>query len=430
MKVELTPSNFEVMKKVFEEQNPQLAGNPDAIRERIADFDEDIQKNIERQSPGFEGAVSILWQGRNFLARYIGDEETPAPDVNFGDEEEEEVKSLLSKYVVIYVSHSGPFNHSIQKVLSMHEDTLRMKFYGSIQEVIDAMIAGDVCGIIGVQLNKEADIERHIRHDLKNMPDWDYEKANEAILPPCADFVPPHQLVDILKAIYEMQEGKYNIQEDQEFDLNDELSSLVSRMEYPSQETKIAIVDDQPNEIRGMVQILEAWPKVSCISVIQKEERFEHSEINPDVWLLDEDMPTPAKRGSEYAQDIRCSGSSALIASTTGGEKPKLIDFHFCDKVSIRKKRSSAEGFIRFINKLLLKISENNLAELEIRAQKALKHERSKELINIARTMSPTSAMEASSDLVDEETAKSCRFLAKLRRDHGSKIFEKVISRK
>jgi len=414
---------FEVMKKAFEENNPELAGNLKKIREEIAQADADLKILLDEKSENFKVAISLLWQFRNFLAKYIGDEEVKPPVF---EREEEEVNPLLLKHVAIYVDGGGTLKVAFRQVLNLCKDTIRIEFYDSIRDIIEAQLSGKLCGIIGIHLNKDADIQRHIRHDLKNMSEWNYEKAEAAMLPSCADFFPPHALGDILETISKMQKGEYLIKSE-EFNLGMELSSLIGKMQIPCSETTIAIVDDRREEIEGMVKILQSWPRVNCIPVIQ--ETSDLPNISPDIWLLDEDMPEPAKRGSEYARELRIARSQALIASTTGGQKPKTIDLHFSGKTSVTKSRSSAEDFIRFINKLLSTILDNDFNELVIRSQKALKHERAPELIKIAREISPSSVISLAEEMVDEETAKSCRFLAKIKRDYPEK-FKEMVSQK
>lgn len=415
----MSEKDFEAMERIFIEQNPELAENATKIRDEIDSFDKDIKALMESKEEGFEAAVLILCQGRNFFARYIGDEEMEIPEFK----KEEEVNPLLEKHVAIYIdSKDGVLQKCFQKVLGMSSD-LRIEFYDSVKGVIESLLTGKLCGIIGIQMNKEANIERYVRHDLKNREGWGYEKAEAMVLPPCVDLIPPHQLTEILGAIHQMQEGKYFQEED--FYFEDELSDLIGQMQIPNREIQIVIVDDRPEEVQGMTTLLNVWPKVKCEVVIQNQPNL--PTLSPSIWLLDEDMPAPARKGSEYAKELEAT--EALLASTTGGSKPDFTNYHFGGKVGIRKNRSDALGFIKFINKILIDITTKDSTRLELASRKALRHEKAEELIEIALTISPSSVIPIASDIVDEVTAKSCRFLAILRRDHREK-FNKLTSQK
>lgn len=79
------------------------------------------------------------------------------------------------------------------------------------------------------------------------------------------------------------------------------------------------------------------------------------------------------------------------------------------------------------------------LQELERRASSILElsdEKLRKEFVEIARAESPTQSYERAFDLATEhfdarmarEFAKSCRYLAMIRRDHGQETFDEVVS--
>tara|TARA_Y100000310_G_C20691745_1_gene822735 strand:- start:1399 stop:2463 length:1065 start_codon:yes stop_codon:yes gene_type:complete len=354
MNFEIGSDDFEIMKQVFEENNPELAENEEAIRGHIVELDEDIQKHLDEKPDGFDSAVTILWQGRNFFARYLGDEETSLPEME--QVTDELPNPIEQKHVAVFAGGGdGPFRRSVRQVLGMYDETLRIEFYHTIQDVLEALESGAICGVVAIHMSAEARIESHLRHDLKNMPGWNYDKAEKVVFPPCIDFPPPMELPLVLTTILEMQKGEYQVQPEGKFNLNSELSSLIAHMHTPKRNVVIALIDDRPQEIEGMTQILEAWPRIECIPIIQKAERSHEVDAPIDIWLLDEDMPH--KKGSDIARELQASGFSGLLVSATAGSKPDFANLHFGNKNSIRKDRSVAEEFIRFINQLLMEVS-------------------------------------------------------------------------
>jgi len=350
----MTEEDFEMVKGVFEENNPQLASDPDAIRREMESLDKEMQRILSERPEEFAVAVHILWQGRNFLTIYVGEEEIPLPDeVQEAIEPRKVIDPLVSKHVAVYAGPDSPFPRAVAKFFDLWDSVLRFQCYPDIKSLLDDLIAGKVCGVIGFHSSSGASIESSIRHDLKYFPGFDYETAKAFGLPPCADFSHTEAAISMIKSIEvvaQMQEGKYRPKELEEFSLAEEMPSLVQHMYALERGCVVFVVDDQEEEMAGMVEVLRSWPLIRCSPILQKDTTIPPLPM-ASVVLLDEDMPV---KGSEIAKHV---GQSILVASTTSGEKPNFTPWHFGSKGRIVKERAVAEAFVRFMNDLLSRLS-------------------------------------------------------------------------
>jgi hypothetical protein len=75
--------DFMMLEKAFWQNNPQLAGDSEAIGKQRAKLIEKISDLMEKQPESFESAVKILLQGLNFLARFSGLPEYSMPEMEY-----------------------------------------------------------------------------------------------------------------------------------------------------------------------------------------------------------------------------------------------------------------------------------------------------------------------------------------------------------
>jgi len=350
----MTEKEFEMVKGVFEENNPRLASDPDAIRREMESLDKEMQRILSERPEEFAAAIHILWQGRNFLSLYIGEEEIPLPsEVQEAVEPQEIIDPLSSKHVAVYAGPDGPFSRATAQFFGLWDSVLRFQCYQDIKSLLADLIAGKVCGVIGFRLSPEASIESTIRHDLKYWPAFDYEKAEAFNLPPCVDFTHLEAATGMLKALevaIQMQNGSYRPKESEDFSLAEEMPYLIQHMYALDRGCVVYIIDDQKEEMAGMVAILNAWPLIKCNAILQQDTTVPPIPM-ASVVLLDEDMPV---KGSEIAKHI---GRSTLVASTTSGERPSFTSWHFGNKGRIAKEKAVAKAFVSFMNELLSRLS-------------------------------------------------------------------------
>lgn len=352
--VSMTAEEFQMLKKSFEGNNPQLASNLQAMREKIVEFDRDVAQLLRDRPEGFEPAIAILLQGRNFLARYIGEAEVPFP----GIEEkvlESEPDPIREKHVALFVRSVDYFLKTVRHVLNTLDlDKQAYREYIGTNDLLNAILSGQVGGIISLNMRREESIESHLRHDLKNMPDFDYRSAQKYALPPCVDIYPPHPLGVILKTIHEFREGTYQPPEQESFSLDQFLPYLVPHLYVPQRKVTVKVVDDEEWAMEGMVGILKVWPNLRVIpEVYWGGGVFVFDD--DDIVLLDEAMGkiTGTQVAKELQKDPEFRG---LIASTTSGEKPAYTRWHFQAKGRITKNKQAAQEFVRFMNSLLRQV--------------------------------------------------------------------------
>lgn len=348
----LTDEAFEMMKGVFERNNPELAADRTKMGEKLTELHVEIEKLTDERPEEWEAAVKILLQGRNFFARYLGEAEM---EINFA-EPVPEVPEIERKHVAVYVAGGGgdmnPLYLAVRKVLGLFKDALRHECYDSMEELIVALQRGEVCGIVALQLDCSASILSHIRHDLKNRPGWNYDRAQSFVLPPSADFSPLHDLIKVVETIKAMQDGKSRVS-DPEGPLDPEnLAALVSHMRVPSRQMAVSIVDDEAGMITGLVKVLEAWPNLKVRAHIHQGELPSDLDAQSDLLLLDEAMSRLT--GTQFYKHLRdMGGFKGIAASISGGEKPGFTQWHFGGKALVDKHAKFARDFVEFMNRLI-----------------------------------------------------------------------------
>ncbi len=357
MAVIISEEDFTRACEAFKNLNPELAGDAEAMRAKMLELEQEIKTMFAewQAHPGkddeYRPAIDILGQGRNFLACCVN-----VPQVDFlADREpakqaEETPDPIATKHVAVYAAHRV-LAAVMKQALGLIDD-LRFMIYSDLRNLMAAIVGGEVCGVINISSDGQSRIESHLRHDLKTLPGWSYERAQNCVLPTCADFSPPHPLGTIIKTIREMQEGRFN-QNHEQFFLEDALPMLLTHMRVPNYEIRVAVVDDQPEQIAGLEKVLAIWPRMKALSVI-----YPDMIAGPyDIVLLDEDLGDGMKGAKLREKLIQQEGlSEALFVSTSGGDKPAWAKHHFAAKSMVARSQGVALEFVKFMNGLIAEI--------------------------------------------------------------------------
>lgn len=341
---------FEGMRTAVESMNPGMLSDVEDVQRKIAELDASRAKFAGKAlDMEIAPAIHILLQGRNFLARCIGEPEVPVPDdvarIVAGEEPKQEIDD---KHVAVFIEKA--LLPALAKAYGLIED-LRYETYTELNALVKAVAMGKVCGVVAIQVDQTRRIENSIRHDLKSLPGWNIERASSVALPPCADVI-IHQIMLGVSAIIQMKKGAYQKPEDdQKFDLAESLPNLAARMKVPSSPVRVLIVDDEPKTIEGMMAILNAWSMVTATALIQSGNQ-EPTLPDSDIYLLDEAMGQVT--GSMIASSIKKIDARTIVASTTSGSKPTYAKWHFASKGSITTAYQCAVGFVNFVNELIV----------------------------------------------------------------------------
>lgn len=340
---------------ILKEQNPDLFNDPDEMLRRMEEFEANAAQEEEPV------AKSLYLQGRNLLACALGRELLPEPDISAQAEEAAAGPAIPEQTVAIKVN-SEMYARAMEQSLAVMTD-LRIKTYFDNRELIQDLLAGKICGIISVGA-KDSRADGIIKHDLKNMPGWDVAKANAFPLPPVMDMYQPVLLVRILELASKMHKGEFFDREEEKFDLEDHLAELRSTMLAPKGSLSVMVVDDMPDEVAGIVRLLEVWPGelvlgTACIGQADIADSDEQALVvgveRPDIVLLDEIIGNI--KGSDVAKGLLTRGFTGTLASITGGECPEFTSHYFNAKTHIQTSRQAAEGFISFMNNLVDQVS-------------------------------------------------------------------------
>ncbi len=352
----LSDAEFEQLKTFFERQRPKLIGNPNDVRAEIKKLDDAIDNEylpfaLQNGATNTESAIQITLQGRNFLARYIGETERPMPVI--AGVTPEPIDPLQFKHVAVWTGHheENEFTRAMKQTIPILAEDKDYRLYTNFELLIDEILQGNTCGVVGFSLDHLGRVESSIRHDLKNRPGWNHWKSEAAILPPCADF---NKLPAMIAALKNMREGTYT-KATETFDLGKELSGLLAHMYVTAAEEMVIIVDDSLNEVKAIARILEAWPKLKVFQWTGLADRPDKpTDINDQaIILLDDDLGKDSLNGSAITERLAKEGHKGPIVSITGGENPAYAKLHFQGKAAVGSSRQMALDFIKFMNKVL-----------------------------------------------------------------------------
>ncbi|MFZ6015059.1 MAG: hypothetical protein ACOYUZ_01755 [Patescibacteria group bacterium] len=379
----ISEEDFEVLKEIYLRTH-DIDLDEDLLRRDLEGLQEDMGRCLADLNQQNAQAYLIYLQGCNFLFRLL-DEEQIEPDAAV-------LKLIpqyayLTKYVAIY--HPSAQGSHTNVVLNTLDHVLRTldqrgyKTYGNMQDLLGGLLTREISLVAGIYLDQSADIERRIRHDLKNLSGWDYQKAEEFQLPRCVNLFAGGQLLaEILALLAEtrrepepepknvvidmsLEDADYDLRAD----LEDSASPLRKAMFEPVSEVSIAIVDDDEHAMEGMLQILSYWRNVSgqqfvitgkdMLGKLLEEPAF----LGNDIILLDEAMGdltgTDVFNALKYNPAISkaVNTKAKVFASTTGGSTPHWAEHHFSNKMHVAKSRQAALSFIEFINISLKQLS-------------------------------------------------------------------------
>lgn len=353
LKSMFTDEEFEQMRAFLVVSRPDFA-NPEKVRAEIKKLDDyianEILTQVGKEDPEqLSIATNITLQGRNLLARLIGELERPMPDIQ---EFTAVPEPITLRHVAVYsVSDSCEV---LQHVLTtIQEKDVRYKVYKNMSALIDAILNHEICGIVSISITSRhlTRIESLIRHELKNREGWTRDKADQLVLPPCIDATDILYLVHYIHSLLAGNVSAIGTT----FNLIEVIPWLVAKMFVPPAECDVIIIDDKPDEVAGIETILAAWPRLKPIKIIcsgASRDLLSHIRLRGyGIVLLDEDMGDT--KGSVLANQLRESNPRVIIASITGGNCPSYTRDHFQAKTYVEKDSFAAVGFVRFMNAIL-----------------------------------------------------------------------------
>lgn len=354
-KSSFTDREFKAMSDCFEKNNPDLANNGEKIKGEISEFDTDIKDYQQRLLIEEDGekvltlqcAIKLLLQGRNFLARFIGLAELPMPEFEWKPPELMGGQIRKKWVAVVMADKSEVTEKAMAQVLKMAFPDVRYKFYRDYVGLIKDLPS--LAGIVSASLEPTSfSIESGIRHDLKNQPGWDVDRANEVILPPCynGSYAEIIVLMDVMK---QMQAGDWRVNKEK-FVLSDSLSSLLVHAKVPSKLTEVYIIDDEQEMIAGIKLILNSWPKLACYCF--QDELLDVGKKASGIFLIDEDLGNK-RTGTDLVAQLKKADIPRVFASISGGAKPAFTEHHFQLKSMVKNNYSAARQFVSFMNKLI-----------------------------------------------------------------------------
>lgn len=135
--------------------------------------------------------------------------------------------------------------------------------------------------------------------------------------------------------------------------------SFVDRMKKPDKLKNLVLVDDREDQVRGMLEFLDDWPRMKIHSLvgIPKGDANDLAEqilaLKPDLVLLDESIGSV--KGTEVAFILKDKQCPAVLASISWGNEwdPPYTKFHLGDKPQVGRDPKVDENFVDFMNELI-----------------------------------------------------------------------------
>lgn len=347
----LSDEEFQAMKQFFDHK-PEHERSPEAVREQLAVFDRDMQNILQEREPQWQIAICILIQGRNFLARYIGEKEMAVPVECYDNDLDEQPAAdpIATKHIAVYTPLDYVGQAACLAIGAALTPSIAFELYRKPADLLQAVLDGNVCGIVALHGSNGGSVLGTLRHDFKNLRGRTYEEAQRYLFPPCADFsAAQFKIGELVRIVGEMSKGAYQADAEQ-FDLASALPTLGVHMLMPSRDLDVAIVDDEPDMAEGMRRILEAWPRVTPIFV-HAHGAMPSVPPSADIVLLDEAMP--AVSGEDVYAALRSRGFEGIVASISGGERPAWCRHHFQQKDLVKTSPDAAKAFVHFMNGLI-----------------------------------------------------------------------------
>lgn len=353
---QISDDQFEEIGDAFLKVNGKI--DQEKILRDIAGLDNEIEQQMQNLDEERAMAICILLQGRNILSLVLGQEQARAP---------KGVAKLLSQagHVDLPIAIYCP-----EPVLARAVDcvlkNMEMGGYAIIdnmQELLDLALSDELSGVIGVSSSKYGDVLASMRHDLKHLDGWDYEKAQTAKLPPCRNWIAGQStfLPVIFNELRSNSSENHSASDPQteNFDLRAAVKDGIDRLwpaKTPAKPLTVAVCDDNQPEVEGLLVILDAWPGV-VVSYFDAESCDDAHDLAAvvslhDIVLLDENMGKIT--GSEVARQLTGkAGIKCQIASISGGPTPAWAKSHFPNKNSVMFDKDLAMEFVRFMESLM-----------------------------------------------------------------------------
>jgi len=350
----LTPEEYAILKDLFEKQNPKLCRDLGEIWSRVQKIDNEIDALLKAKHPGYENAIMVLVQFRNFLARYSGKNEIGMPY-----EVRKSLEQLAEeKHVAVYIEGGRQylFPFVSETLNSLYGKTKKMKCYYMATELLQEFVAGKVLAVLGIHNKPGMAIQTYLRIELRRMPGLGKNMADTCFLPKCKDLYPPLDIIRMQQAIKELERSSLKLDQDAK-SLKPSTSThhRLATDPFPSEkEVNIIIIDDTPSEIQGMMAVLQQWPEIIVQFIPQSDAQIPNISIErTHIILLDEQMP--GITGTLMAQELKSRGFKGIIASTDSHVEPDYTKFHFNLKSRMDKDEQAVIEFKKFINILLMK---------------------------------------------------------------------------
>lgn len=121
---------------------------------------------------------------------------------------------------------------------------------------------------------------------------------------------------------------------------------------------RVTIVDDEPENVKDLKQILYDWPGINVVSLHEAEEIADADYSQTDILLLDGDLGLPDLNGEIIAESLIRKEFSGVICSISRREDPPDYtlttgDWHFPAKRYCGSSPFAANLFVATINAIL-----------------------------------------------------------------------------
>ena len=358
----LKTSTDQEVAESLKNHNPNLCGSPTRLQEELKKIDVQIDLLFTSRPKDCEVAIYILLQARNGLAVLLS-VEVREVECDLPDGESQEIKVVpvpaipQEKLVVLHCS-SGTISDATYKALEIDSRDISKLKVMNTQLTVEAIADNLVAGVVDLDNFKDCtfdELDRCIRHGLKNCEGWTREMADSAILPPL--YAGSHlKIYEGLAIAFEMLNGTYHSSEliQEKVNLVEYRSSFLARMKTPKTNLNIVIIDDFEPIVRRLIYLLNIWPKVNPTLIHNFKEDLPMPQ-NADIVLLDHDLGVKNYDGKNVAFILEHDPVfDGKVISITSGERQSYGDYHFHKKHRVSSGNLEAcHEFIAFINQVI-----------------------------------------------------------------------------
>ena len=348
--------------ELLKKNNPNLCDSPIRLQEELKKIDVQIDLLFTSRPKDWEVAIYIYLQARNGLAVLLN-VEVREVDCDLPDGESQEIKVVSvpaipqEKFVVLHCS-SGIISDATYKALEIDSRDISKIKVMNTQLTVEAIADNLVAGVVDLDNFKDYtfdELDRRIRHDLKNCKGWTREMADSVILPPLY-IGSSTKIYEGLAIAFEMLNGTYHSSEviQEKVNLVEYRSSFLARMKTPKTNLNIVIIDDFEPVIQGLVYLLNIWPKVNPTLILSFNDDLPMPQ-NADIVLLDHDLGFKNYDGKKVAFILQHDPLfDGKVISITSGERQSYGDYHFHKKHRVSSGNLEAcHEFIALINQVI-----------------------------------------------------------------------------